>query len=203
MQPIVEDVKRSLAQQSDSLAWRQVTMPDLDVPWVGMNVPALDTGGRPWVWEVVTPEQYAASVRLQQDPLVLPVAHDTVVAEINHIDSTGPIMRMQMPVRQTPSSVVVHTGLSASSPWSVRLETGWTAQALGTAAQCWIDREAPGTATLRTPEPNISSDNLYQLNPSMDIESAAFDHLLTLNPDDAAVVTSLLRRVQAALRPFR
>lgn len=178
-------------------------MPDLDVPWVGMNVPALDTGGRPWVWEVVTPDQYEASPRLQEDPLVLPVAHDTVVAEINHIDHTGPMMRMQVPVRTTPDSVVVHTGLSASSPWSVRLQAGWTARALGTAAQCWIDREAPGTARLHTPEPSISTNNRYQLNQSMDIESAAFDLLLTLKPDDAAVVTSLLRRVHAALAPFR
>ena len=203
VQPIVDEVKRSLAEHREELSWRQVTMPDLDVPWVGMNVPALDTGGRPWVWEVVTPDQYEASPRLQEDPLVLPVAHDTVVAEINHIDHTGPMMRMQVPVRTTPDSVVVHTGLSASSPWSVRLQAGWTARALGTAAQCWIDREAPGTARLHTPEPSISTNNRYQLNQSMDIESAAFDLLLTLKPDDAAVVTSLLRRVHAALAPFR
>lgn len=200
---IVDDVKRSLAEHCEALAWRQVTMPDLDVPWVGMNVPALDTGGRPWVWEVVTPTQYEQSPRLQEDPLVLCVAHDTVVAEINHADHTGPIMRMQVPVADTPESITLHTGLSASSPWSIRLETGWTVQALGTAAQCWIDREAPGTATLQTPEPSISSDNRYQLNPAMDIESAAFDRLLTLKPDDAAVVTSLLRRIHAALQPYR
>ena len=200
---IVDDVKRSLAEHCEALAWRQVTMPELDVPWVGMNVPALDTGGRPWVWEVVTPAQYEQSLRLQEDPLVLSVAHDTVVAEINHADHTGPIMRMQVPVSDTPESITLHTGLSASSPWSIRLETGWTVQALGTAAQCWIDREAPGTATLQTPEPSISSDNRYQLNPAMEIESAAFDRLLTLKPDDAAVVTSLLRRIHAALQPYR
>ncbi|MEI8285841.1 MAG: hypothetical protein WCG15_00940, partial [Actinomycetes bacterium] len=155
------------------------------------------------VWEVVTPDQYESSPRLQEDPLVLPVAHDTVVAEINHIDHTGPIMRMQVPVSTTPDSVVVHTGLSASSPWSVRLQAGWTAHALGTAAQCWIDREAPGTARLQTPEPSIAQSNRYQLNDSMDIESGAFDLLLTLNPDDAAVVTSLLQRIHTALSPFR
>lgn len=203
MQPIVDEVKRSLAEHHEELSWRQVTMPDLDVPWVGMNVPALETGGRPWVWEVVTPDQYEASPRLQEDPLVLPVAHDTVVAEINHIDHTGPLMRMQVPVRTTPESVTVHTGLSASSPWSVRLQAGWTAHALGTAAQCWIDREAPGTARIHTPEPSISRDNRYQLNQSMDIESGAFDLLLTLKPDDAAVVTSLLRRIHSALSPYR
>jgi hypothetical protein len=203
VQPIVDEVKRSLAEHHEELMWRQVTMPDLDVPWVGMNVPALDTGGRPWVWEVVTPDQYASSPRLQEDPLVLPVAHDTVVAEINHFDHTGPIMRMQVPVRSTPDSVVVHTGLSASSPWSVRLQAGWTAHALGSAAQCWIDREAPGTARLQTPEPSIAQGNRYQLNDSMDIESGAFDLLLTLNPDDAAVVTSLLNRVRTALSPYR
>jgi hypothetical protein len=41
------------------------------------------------------------------------------------------------------------------------------------------------------------------LHPAIDIESAAFDRLLTLDPDDAAVVTSLLASVHEALQPFR
>ena len=113
-------------------------MPGLDVAWVGMNVPVIDTGGRPWVWEVVTPTQYNASVRMQDDPMVLPVAHDTVVAEVNHRDHSGPIMRMQVPVTHAPDAISLPA--EPAGPWSVRLETGWTVQALGSAAQCWIDR---------------------------------------------------------------
>jgi hypothetical protein len=41
------------------------------------------------------------------------------------------------------------------------------------------------------------------LHPAIDIESAAFDRLLTLDPDDAAMVTTLLTQVHEALRPYR
>lgn len=141
-------MKRSLAEHPESLTWRRVTMPGLDVAWVGMNVPVIDTGGRPWVWEVVTPTQYNASSRLQDDLMVLPVAHDTVVAEVNHRDHSGPIMRMQVPVTHAPDAISLPA--EPAGPWSVHLETGWTIQALGSAAQCWIDRESPGTARLET-----------------------------------------------------
>ena len=203
MQTIVDGVKRSLADNHESLIWRRVTMPGLDVAWVGMNVPSVDTGGRPWVWEIVTPDQYDSSLRLQQDPLVLPVAQDTVVVNVNHHDHSDAVMRMQVPVRQAPDALRVVTGLEASSPWSVHLESGWTVQALGCAAQCWIDQECGGNARLETPEPQISAHQLYQLHPAIDIESSAFDRLLTLNPDDAAVVTSLLSSVHEALQPYR
>ncbi len=203
MQIFIDAVKRSLAEHPESLPWRQVTMPGLSVAWVGINVPALDTGGRPWVWEVVTPTQYESSTRLQDDPMVLCVAHDTVVTEINHRDHSGPIMRMQVPVRHAPEGVSLVTGLEPSSPWSIRLELGWTVEALGSAAQCWIDRESPGTAQLDTPQPQLATHKRYQLHPMIDIESAAFDHLLTLDPDDAARVTSLLSIVHEALLPYR
>jgi hypothetical protein len=202
VQTIIDGVRRSLAEHQESLTWRRVTMPGLDVAWVGMNVPVLDTGGRPWVWEVVTPEQYESSTRLQEDSLVLSVAHDTVVAEVNHLDHSGPIMRMQVPVREAPAILSISPVLDPHSPWSIHLETGWTAQALGTAAQCWIDRETPG-ARLNTPEPQLAAHQRYQLHPAIDIESAAFDRLLTLDPDDAAVVTSLLSSVHDALLPYR
>ena len=203
VQTFIDGVKRSLDEHHDSLTWRRVTVPGLDVAWVGMHVPVVDTGGRPWVWEVVTPEQYGASHRMQDDPMVLPVSHDTVVAEVNHLDHSGPIMRMQVPVREAPSTISLANGPDSSGPWSVRLETGWTIQALGSAAQCWIDRETSGTARLTTPEPALPSHQRYQLHPAIDFESAAFDRLLTLDPDDAAVVTSLLSQVHDALLPFR
>jgi hypothetical protein len=93
--------------------------------------------------------------------------------------------------------------IDPDGPWSVRLETGWTVQAIGSAAQCWIDREAPGSARLDTPAPQLAPHQRYQLHPAIDIESAAFDRLLTLDPDDAAMVTSLLTQVHEALRPYR
>lgn len=203
MLTIVEEVKRSLAEQTSSLSWRRVTMPGLSVAWVGMNVPTIETCGRPWVWEVVTPDQYDTSARLQNDPLVLSVAHDVVIAEVLHDDHTAPVVRMQVPVRRAPESVSIPQGPAQGTPWSLRMETGWSVGALGAAAQCWIDREVPGNARLQTPVEPHSPHRLYQLHPSINIESAALDHLLTLGLDEAAVVTSLLSQVHEALQPYR
>lgn len=178
-------------------------MPGLETAWVGMNVPDIETGGRPWVWEVVTPDAYDASPRLREDPLVLSVHQDIVIAEIHHLDHGQPFMKMQIPVTEAPDTVLMAGSLHPDSPWSLRLEVGWTIQALGAAAQCWIDKEAPGTAFLDTPKPLIPKDQNYKLHPDIDIESAAFDRLLTLEHHDAAVVTSLLARIHEALLPHR
>ena len=199
----VDGIKRSLAEHPETLPWRRVTVPGLAVAWVGLNVPALDTGGRPWVWEVVTPHQYQTSPRMQSDPMVLPVAHDTVIAEISHDQSAHAVLRMQVPVRYAPDTVAISHSPASDGSWSVHLESGWTVQALATAAQAWIDRESPGTARLDILEPPLQAHQRYKLHPAIDIESAAFDHLLTLNPDDAATVTSLLARVHDALLEYR
>ena len=184
------------------MTWRRVTMPGLDVAWAGMNVPSIETGGRPWVWEIVTPDQYVSSDRMQDDPLVLPVEQDAVVVQVRHADRSGAIVRMQVPVRESLTAFELPIA-PVVGPWAVSLEAGWTVQALGTAAQCWIDRETDGKARLDTPAPQPPAHPLYKLHPAIDIESAAFDRLLTLDPDDAAVVTMLLARVHDALRPFR
>lgn len=178
-------------------------MPGLSVSWVGLHVPMVDTGGRPWVWEVVTPEQYDNSERLQNDPLVLSVAHDVVIVEMSHPDLEDLTLRMQVPVTTVPDTLVVPRSVADVHPWTIRLETGWTAQALVAAAQHWINREVPGQPRLQTPAAPISAPQLYQLHPAINIESAAFDHLLTLKPHDAAVVTSVLAAVHDALQPYR
>lgn len=203
MHTFVDGVKRSLNEHTHPLSWRRVTLPELDVAWVGMNVPSIDTGGRPWVWEVVTPAQYEASTRLQEDPMVLSVAQDTVVVEITHADMLGTTMRMQVPVSRTPEGIHLDVDDERGSSWTIRLETGWSAQSLGAAAQCWIDREAPGAPRIETPAPLLRATQRYALHPSIDIESTAFDLLLTLDPDEAAAVTSLLSKVHEALEPYR
>jgi len=199
----MDSVKKSLRESTSPLPWRQVTMPGLTVPWVGMSVREIDTGGRPWVWEVVTPGQWSESSRMRDDPMVLPLTQDAVLAEITHADHSGPIVRMQVAVRETPDAVTLPRGLNPEGPWGVRLRTGWTVQAIGDAAQCWIDRESPGGARLETHEPSLEGRRVYQIHPSIDIEEGAFDRLLTLEPDETAVVTSILSMVHEALDPWR
>lgn len=168
-----------------------------------MQVEQVDTGGRPWVWEVVTPDQYDNSQTLRDDLLVLPVAQDTIVIKVNHVDHPGPVVRMQVPVEHMPAHLLVEGLPAADNPISVTMETGWTVQALGSAAQAWIDRETDSSATLATPPAPAAQGPRYRLHPEFDIESAAFDRLLTLDHDDAASVTSLLARIHQALRPYR
>lgn len=200
---LVDEIRESFSRLSRPVTWKTVTMPGLGVAWAGMNVPAVDARGRPWVWEVVTPEQYDSSDVLRDDLLVLPVAHDAVVVRVHHRDHSAPIVRMQVPVESAPGHLSVEGLPSEGDPVSVTLERGWTVEALGSAAQAWIDRETDSTATLETPGTPGAGEPRYRLHPDFDVESAAFDRLLTLDPDDAATVTSLLGRIHAALRPYR
>ena len=201
--PLVDEIRESFARITSTVTWKRVTMPGLNVPWAGMQVDKVETGGRPWVWEVVTPEQYDGSQTLRDDLLVLPVAQDTVVIKVHHADHSGPIVRMQVPVEHMPGHLLVEGLPSGDNPISVTMETGWTVQALGSAAQAWIDRETESSATLATPPVPAAQGARYRLHPEFDIESAAFDRLLTLDHDDAASVTSLLARIHQALRPYR
>ncbi|MBM3639125.1 MAG: hypothetical protein FJW98_06790 [Actinobacteria bacterium] len=200
---LVDTVKQSLARLSDVLTWQPVSLKGLDIAWVGMQVPAIDSAGRPWVWEVVTPDQFAQTPLLHDDPMVLPVQQDTVVVTVNHADHSGPIVRMQVPVTRVPEHVAVDRRALPQGAWTFGLETGWTTQALGTAAQCWIDREVGCNARLNMDEPTLESQDSYQLSPSINIEASAFDRLLTLAPDEAAVVSSALCAIHEALEPYR
>ena len=200
---LVDSIRESFAALSCPITWKRVSVPGLQVSWAGMHVPAVETGGRPWVWEVVTPDQYDSSQKLRDDLLVLPVTHDAVVVKIMHEDHTGPIVRMQVAVDTAPDHLMIEGLPTDDNPISVTLERGWTVQALGSAAQAWIDRETESSATLETPASPSAAGRRYQLHPEFDIESAAFDRLLTLDHDDAASVTSLLARIHEALRPYR
>lgn len=203
MQSIVEEVKKSLAEQCEPMSWKRVTVPGLDTPWVGLHVPVINTGGRPWVWEVVTPEVYDTSEMVRRDPLVLRLAQDAVITEVHHVELGGPILRMQSPVAVAPNGLRLIPGPTPGGAWSLRLSTGWTVEALTSAAQSWIDRETPGAASLSVPPAPPRVPERYELHPAIHIESEAFDHLLTLNADDAAEVSSLLAMVHDALAPFR
>lgn len=185
------------------MTWRRVTVPGLHTPWVGMHVPVIDTGGRPWVWEVVTPDVYDTSDVMREDPMVLRLAQDAVITEVYHRDIGGPVVRMQSPVVVAPSGLTLVPGPDPYGPWDLRISTGWTVDALVGAAQSWIDHETPGSAVLSVPSPCAQPPADYELHPAMRFESAAFDYLLTLDPDDAAHVTSLLSMVHRALEPFR
>lgn len=168
-----------------------------------MAVPSVDSAGRPWVWEVVRPDDFESHSLLQDDPMVLPVAQDTVVVSVLHADHSGPIVRMQVPVSAPVETVEVDGSTLPGHPWSFSIETGWTAGAIGSAAQCWIDREVGSGAKLETPEPSLSEDASFRLTERINIESSAFDRLLTLDPHDAAVVSSSLASIHDALSVYR
>lgn len=207
MTVIADTVRTSLRVVAEStvapLQWSPVSLRGLDIAWVGMAVPAVDSAGRPWVWEVVRPVDFESSAMLQDDPMVLPVAQDTVVVSVHHADHSGPIVRMQVPVSSPVETVEVDGSFLPGYPWSFAIDTGWTAGALGSAAQCWIDREVGPHARLETPEPALPDEASYQLTERIAIESGAFDRLLTLDPHDAAVVSSSLSLIHDALATFR
>jgi hypothetical protein len=203
MSGIVDTVRDSLRTLSTTLSWAPVSLRGLDIAWVGMAVPAVDSGGRPWVWEVVTPHDFGAMPHLCEDPMVLPVVQDTVVVSVSHADHSGPLLRMQVPVSETPEHVVVDHDLLPGEPWNFSLETGWTTEALKNAAQGWIDTEAGGAARLESLEAPAPREETYGFSSRINIQSSAMDRLLTLHPDDSAAISGALSHIHEALEPFR
>lgn len=203
MSDISESVIQSLADISDSLQWKPVTMPGLPVPWLGVHVPEINTHGRPWVWEVVTPAQYTSSERLHDDPMVLCIEHDTVIVTMHNRDVPASSVRMQVSVSRVPDELETHCPLERSNKWSVTMATGWSANAVGRAAQDWIEGNTDSLARIDITEPVLRPDIRYQLSPDIDVESAAFDSLLTLSLHDAGIVSSTLSSIHDALATYR
>ena len=200
---ISESVIHSLADITDSLHWKPVTMPGLPVPWLGVHVPELNTHGRPWVWEVVTPAQYTSTTHLAEDPMVLAVRQDTVVVTMRHRTHPQSVLRMQVSVREAPDEIEMNCPLLEGSSWDVSMETGWSATTIGRAAQEWIEDNTDSLARIDISEPVLWPDIRYQLSPDIDVESAAFDSLLTLSLHDAGVVSSTLSSIHDALATYR
>lgn len=135
--------------------------------------------------------------------MVLPVPQDTVVVSVTHADHSGPLLRMQVPVSDTPDQVVVDHDKLPGDPWRFSLETGWTTEALKNAAQGWIDLEAGGVARLESLEPPVPREEAYNFSSRINIQSSALDRLLTLDPDDSAAISGALNHIHEALAPFR
>ena len=203
MSVISESVIHSLADITDPLQWKPVTMPGLPVPWLGVHVPAINTQGRPWVWEVVTPSQYSECEQMHDDPMVLAVQQDTVVVTMRHRNQPRATVRMQVSVTCAPDEIEMQCPLDPAGNWTVTMETGWSATAVGRAAQDWIDDKTHSTATIDISEPILRPEIRYQLSPDIDVESAAFDTLLTLSMHDAGIVSSTLSSIRGALAAYR
>lgn len=203
MSEISDSVIQSLADITDSLQWKPVTMPGLPVPWLGVHVPEINTHGRPWVWEVVTPSQYTSSDRLHGDPMVLCVEHDTVIVTMHNCEVPKSSVRMQVSVSRVPDELEMHCPLDPSNKWSVTMATGWSMGTVGRAAQDWIEDNTDSLARIDITEPVLRPNIRYQLSPDIDVESAAFDSLLTLSLHDAGIVSSTLSSIHDALATYR
>lgn len=203
MSEISDSVIHSLADITDPLQWKPVTMPGLPVPWLGVHVPEINTNGRPWVWEVVTPAQYTSTTHLAQDPMVLAVQQDTVVVTMRNRTQPQSVLRMQVSVREVPDEIEMNCPMLKDSNWDVAMETGWSANAIGRAAQEWIEDNTDSIARIDIAEPALAPTIRYQLSPDIDVESAAFDTLLTMSMHDAGVVSSALCSIHTALAPYR
>ena len=203
MSEISESVIQSLTDITDSLQWKPVTMPGLPVPWLGVHIPEINTHGRPWVWEVVTPSQYTSSEKLLDDPMVLCVEHDTVIVTMHNRDAPKSSVRMQVSVSRIPDQLEMQCPLDPHNKWSVTMATGWSTTSVGRAAQDWIEDNTDSLARIDITEPVLRPDIRYQLSPDIDVESAAFDSLLTLSFHDAGIVSSTLTSIHDALATYR
>ena len=191
------------------VAWEPVHLLGLDSPWVGVRVPALHNEGRAWVWDVVTPEDHERTRSLQRDPLVLPVAQDTVIVDLHRDDDASFGLRLQVPVREVPSRIDVPASAVPPAPWRVDLASGWTSAAIGDAIVTWfadrmgVRRDVHGSA--RAPgggAPPVLAER-FQVGDDLFAVGSSFDALLRLPAADAARVTTFFGAVAESLASAR
>ena len=202
---LVADVLGDLAALPDAVGfgWEPVRFIDLDSPWVGVRVPTLACS-RPWVWDVVTPEDHYRDERLRQDPLALAVGQDTVIVDLHRADDAGFALRLQVPVLRVPTRIDVPASALLPPPWTISLSTGWTSAAIDVALDRWphdlLGVHRPG------PVPKLSPDDCsdrLQVGDGLYAEDASFDVLLRLPTEEAAAVTGFFGALAEALASSR
>lgn len=191
------------------VAWEPVHLLGLDAPWVGVRVPALQHGGRGWVWDVVTPQDHERTRDLHDDPLALAVAQDTVVVDLHRDDDPSFGLRLQVPVREVPARIDVPASAVPPAPWRVGLASGWTSAAIGGAIVSWfadrlgLARHATGAPRRGDAAPAGRTDERFQVGDDLFAVGSSFDALLRLPPADAARVTTFFAAIADALAPVR
>jgi hypothetical protein len=182
-----------------TLPWEPVSAPGLPRPWVGVRHHDLEPG-RPWMWDVVTPDDHDAEPLLRRDPLTIPVPQDVVVVELRCRDLA---FRVPITVEEVPSQISVSAQAVPAPPWELSIATGWTAARIAAALVAWsqvhVGRPIPPTPDGEPETELTDGDERYDLGDGLAIGGVAFDQLLMLSPDDAAAVTTAIAAVRDAL----
>lgn len=171
-------------------AWHPVSCEGAARPWLGVAC-ATDVG-RPWVWDVVTPDTYDSVPGLRGDPMTLAVERDVVLC---HLDAAGQELWMHVPVRSVPSQV--HLPASAvPDGWAVTLESAWSREAVQGALDTWslLERGATLDWGPRAPAPER-----FEIGDGLFVSGAAFDALLSCEAPTSAGAVEVLSAVVEAL----
>jgi hypothetical protein len=203
----VDEVVDDLSASSTELGWEPVHLFGLDAPWVGVRVPTIASGGRAWVWDVVTPEDHERTRALHGDPLALAVAQDTVLVDLHRDDDAGFSLRLQVPVRRVPSRIDLPASAVPRTPWRVEVSSGWTSAAIGTAIADWFEQRLgvrrAVVAAGRSDAAVTSGAEQVQVGDGLYAAGSSFDVLLSMAPRDAASITSFFGAITDALTPVR
>lgn len=210
-------VEHLSAASAPTLPWAPVQLAGLDEPWIGVAA-SPGTGERPWVWDVVTPDDHRREAGLHDDPLTIPVEQDVVVVDVVHPQAPGSLVRLQVPVTSVPTRIDLTASRLPPPPWRLELATGWTAAAIANAVHGWIGEwvgrdvalvcrgqrgELPGGDCGAPASPPALSEDRFEVGEDLWVSSAAFDQLLAVGVDDAAQITGALSAVAEALAPYR
>lgn len=199
----VDDVIGRLDHVSD-LSWVPVRLPGMHRPWVGIQ--ALDVKPpRPWQWDVVTPEDAERDRSLRVDPLVLAVPQDVVVVALRCLDRPDVELQLQVAVQHVPVNLEFAASALPPPPWYLELSTGWSAGAIASALRDWSLVALGHQINIHPDASPPASDNSdrYVIGEELSATEGAFDQLLAVGLEGAAVATAAFAAARDALAPYR
>lgn len=176
---------------SGVLSWEPVSVSGLPESWAGVAAPKL-CASRPWAFDVVLPD---VAGQLEGHPLVVAVPHDVVVFSVTRPGLDHPL-NLHVPFDNVGGEMLVPRAAIPEPPWELSAQSAWSRDTIAAAVWQWVaDAGRPDVVPDGAQE---RPEDRYLVDDGLWATSAAFDDMLGLDADDAAMITEVFGVLAAA-----
>lgn len=181
---------RLAALDSGVLEWEPLSADGLPESWAGVAAPRL-CSERPWAFDVVLPD---VAQRLVGHQLVVAVPHDVVVFSVTR-PGLAHSLSLHVPFDNAGGEVFVPRAALPEPPWELSAQSAWSRDGIAAAVWEWV--AAAGRPDVVPDGAQAPPEDRYQVDENLWATSGAFDDMLGLDPDDAAMITEVFAALAA------